>query len=417
MAGVLRCTSSPPHEHRRRHRRGRPLRGRGAAPPARRRAARAAGIAARPERAFKSLALTHAEGKRWLLVGLGAREQLRPPSALAWPPRVARDARASSPRAALCWQAPADSGDEIAARARRGHAARRLPLRALQVGPAEDASRDAGPSGSSGLIVSRRRATERPSPRPRSSPSAVNAARDLQNRPANDLTPTALAEHAQALGEEIDGLTVEVEGRDGHHGARHGRLRRRRPGLRAGAGADHPALRAARRRPGRVLGFVGKAVTFDSGGISLKPGAKMAEMKFDMSGGAAVIEAVAAIARLELPVRLVAVVGATENLPSGRVGQAGRHRHGRQRQDDRGQQHRRRGTARARRLPVPRRRPGRRADRRPGHADRRGDRRARLDLRRADGQRRRAGASGSRRPASAPARSSGGCRCTRSTTS
>jgi len=66
-----------------------------------------------------------------------------------------------------------------------------------------------------------------------------------------------------------------------------------------------------------VLGFVGKAVTFDSGGISLKPGAKMAEMKFDMSGGAAVIEAIGAIARLRLPVRLRGVVGATENLPSG----------------------------------------------------------------------------------------------------
>jgi leucyl aminopeptidase len=68
---------------------------------------------------------------------------------------------------------------------------------------------------------------------------------------------------------------------------------------------------------GPTLGYVGKAVTFDSGGISLKPGAKMAEMKFDMSGGAAVIEAVAAIARLGLPVKLIAVVGATENLPSG----------------------------------------------------------------------------------------------------
>jgi leucyl aminopeptidase len=68
---------------------------------------------------------------------------------------------------------------------------------------------------------------------------------------------------------------------------------------------------------GPLLAFVGKAVTFDSGGISLKPGAKMAEMKFDMSGGAAVIEATAAIARLALPVRLLAVVGATENLPSG----------------------------------------------------------------------------------------------------
>ena len=68
---------------------------------------------------------------------------------------------------------------------------------------------------------------------------------------------------------------------------------------------------------GPLLAFVGKAVTFDSGGISLKPGAKMAEMKFDMSGGAAVLEATAAIARLGLPVRLLAVVGATENLPSG----------------------------------------------------------------------------------------------------
>jgi len=70
---------------------------------------------------------------------------------------------------------------------------------------------------------------------------------------------------------------------------------------------------------GPLLGFVGKAVTFDSGGISLKPGPKMAEMKFDMSGGAAVVEAVAAIARLKLPVKLLAVVGATENLPDGRA--------------------------------------------------------------------------------------------------
>jgi leucyl aminopeptidase len=66
-----------------------------------------------------------------------------------------------------------------------------------------------------------------------------------------------------------------------------------------------------------VLGLVGKAVTFDSGGISLKPGAKMSEMKFDMSGGAAVLEATGAIAELGLPVRVVAVIGATENMPSG----------------------------------------------------------------------------------------------------
>jgi leucyl aminopeptidase len=69
---------------------------------------------------------------------------------------------------------------------------------------------------------------------------------------------------------------------------------------------------------GPLLGFVGKAVTFDSGGISIKPAAKMHEMKFDMSGGAAVIQAVGAIAALGLPVRVAGVVGATENLPSGR---------------------------------------------------------------------------------------------------
>jgi leucyl aminopeptidase len=68
---------------------------------------------------------------------------------------------------------------------------------------------------------------------------------------------------------------------------------------------------------GPVLGFVGKAVTFDSGGISIKPGAGMSNMKFDMSGGAAVLQATAGIARLGLPVRLVTVIGATENLPSG----------------------------------------------------------------------------------------------------
>src|SRR5206468_11574592 len=69
---------------------------------------------------------------------------------------------------------------------------------------------------------------------------------------------------------------------------------------------------------GPTLGLVGKAVTFDTGGISIKPSAKMAEMKFDMSGGAAVLEAVGAIARLRVPARVVAVVGATENMPSGR---------------------------------------------------------------------------------------------------
>ena len=68
---------------------------------------------------------------------------------------------------------------------------------------------------------------------------------------------------------------------------------------------------------GPHLGFVGKAVTFDTGGISIKPSARMQEMKFDMSGGAAVIESMDAIAQLELPVTITAVVPSTENMPSG----------------------------------------------------------------------------------------------------
>jgi leucyl aminopeptidase len=142
---------------------------------------------------------------------------------------------------------------------------------------------------------------------------AVNAARDLQNRPANVLTPTALAERAQAL----QGVSVEVLDRDGLEAAGMGAF------AAVARGSDEePRLITLRYDPpdvaGPLLGFVGKAVTFDSGGISIKPAAKMHEMKFDMSGGAAVVESIGAIAALGLPVRVAGVVGATENLPSGR---------------------------------------------------------------------------------------------------
>jgi leucyl aminopeptidase len=66
-----------------------------------------------------------------------------------------------------------------------------------------------------------------------------------------------------------------------------------------------------------LVALIGKAVTFDSGGISLKPPGTMHEMKFDMCGGAAVIEAIAALAELRAPVRVLGLIGATENLPSG----------------------------------------------------------------------------------------------------
>ncbi|HEY2283686.1 MAG TPA: leucyl aminopeptidase [Solirubrobacteraceae bacterium] len=292
-------------------------------------------------RSLKALGLTHARDRRWLVVGLGKREELTPERA-----RVV--AAATHARAleigtrALCMQAPAETSVEIAGALTEGAILTdyRFDLHKSVAPDTEAGGEPAAPKQLERLIVSAPGATG-PGVEGETNigvdtveletfvsdaalvAAAANAARDLQNRPANDLTPTALAEYALGLAGEIEALSVEVEGRAG--------LAARGMGAFAAVAQgseQEPALIVLRYEPPNgadeipptrpTLGFVGKAVTFDSGGISLKPGAKMAEMKFDMSGGAAVIEAVAAIARLALPVKLVAVVGATENLPSDR---------------------------------------------------------------------------------------------------
>ncbi|HEX3693575.1 MAG TPA: leucyl aminopeptidase [Solirubrobacteraceae bacterium] len=260
----------------------------------------------------KSLALTHADGKRWLLVGLGKRAGFTAEDARV-AAAVVRDRARELSCQRLCWQAPAD-GEAIAAALVEGTLLADYRFESFKSSKDEEGS---GPRAISQLTVCGAGELGAAVERAAVVAGAVNEARDLQNRPANDLTPTALAEHARRLGEEIAGLSVEVDGRDG--------LLARGMGAFAAVAQgseQEPALITLRYEPtdaaGPVLGIVGKAVTFDSGGISLKPGAKMAEMKFDMSGGAATIAAIAAIARLGLPVRIVGVIGATENLPSGR---------------------------------------------------------------------------------------------------
>jgi leucyl aminopeptidase len=262
---------------------------------------------------FKSLALAHAGGKRWLMVGLGELGDFTPERARVLAAVVCDRARELACKT-LCWQVPDDFGEEIAAALVEGTLLADYRFDRHKSAPAADGA--AAPKQLDALIVQAPREMSDAVAEASVVAEAANAARDLQNRPANDLTPSALAAHAQALARDIDGLSVEVEGRE--------EIVARGMGAFAAVaqGSDQePALITLRYEgagaSGPVLGFVGKAVTFDSGGISLKPGAKMAEMKFDMSGGAAVIEAVAAIARLQLPVKLVAVVGATENLPSG----------------------------------------------------------------------------------------------------
>ena len=144
---------------------------------------------------------------------------------------------------------------------------------------------------------------------------AANRARELQDLPANVLTPTYLADRARALAEEHDSLSYEVLGREEIAEMGMGGLVAVSQGT-----AEEPKLIVLRYRAdadGETIGLVGKGVTFDTGGISIKPAGSMQEMKMDMSGAAVVLEAVAAIAELELPVKLLAVIPATENMPSG----------------------------------------------------------------------------------------------------
>ena len=144
---------------------------------------------------------------------------------------------------------------------------------------------------------------------------AQNAARDLINAPANEMTPTRLAARAREIATEFD-LECDVLGREQIRYAGMGAF-----AAVAQGSEEEPQLITLRYDGGGAggpkLGFVGKGVTFDAGGISIKPAAKMSAMKSDMSGAAAVLEATAAIARAKLPVSVIAVVGATENLING----------------------------------------------------------------------------------------------------
>jgi leucyl aminopeptidase len=146
----------------------------------------------------------------------------------------------------------------------------------------------------------------------------TNQARVLANEPGNALTPRTFAARAEAIGTAA-GLQVDVLDET--------RIAELRMGLLAGVaqGSLEPPRLVAMRHdppnavPGIVLGLVGKGVTFDTGGISIKPAEHMDKMKDDMSGGAAVICAMAALARLQAPVRCIGIVPMTENMLSGKA--------------------------------------------------------------------------------------------------
>jgi len=150
---------------------------------------------------------------------------------------------------------------------------------------------------------------------------AATLARDLINEPSNCMTPSDMAKIAGELA-KTHGLDLTILDRDQME--------------REGMGALLGVARGSRQPPKLIvlsykgdkassesLGFVGKGITFDSGGISIKPSEGMAEMKGDMAGGAAVLAALSAIAQLKLEVNVTAVVPATENLPGGNATKPG----------------------------------------------------------------------------------------------
>jgi leucyl aminopeptidase len=149
----------------------------------------------------------------------------------------------------------------------------------------------------------------------------MSLAKDLGNLPANVCTPSHLARTAQKLARKYKNIQTRVLNememkRLGMHSL-----------LSVTAGTKEPARLIVMQYKGKAgqkpVVLVGKGVTFDSGGISLKPGPGMDEMKFDMCGAAGVIGTMAAVARLRLPVNVNVVVPAVENLPSGKATKPG----------------------------------------------------------------------------------------------
>jgi leucyl aminopeptidase len=257
----------------------------------------------------KRVAVTHEEApgggrRRVLLTGLGRRDELdseRARVAAAVAAERARELGAVS----LSWAAPEGVERGLV----EGTLLRLYSFDRFKSGD------DDGPPSVESLELAGEHVAEDQVERARLYAEAQNRARDLQNLPSNVATPIFLAERAAEIAEQHATLEVELLDRDAIVGLGMGAFAAVAQGTYA-----EPRLIVLRYRSGDGphLGFVGKAVTFDTGGISIKPGAKMHEMKFDMSGGAAVIESVGAIAALGLPIQVTGVVPATENMPSGR---------------------------------------------------------------------------------------------------
>jgi leucyl aminopeptidase len=262
------------------------------------------------KRGLKKVAVAHEDApgggqRRVLIAGLGKRDEFGPEQARVAAAAVAARAKELG-AVSLSWAAPA--GGDVPAALVEGTLLKLYSFDRFKSKP-ED-------GGVESLEVAGDDVDADEVERGRVLATAANAARDLQNLPGNVATPAFLAERAREIAEQHDSLEVELFDREAIVARGMGAF----AAVAQGSPVE-PRLIVLRHRPsgarGPHLAFVGKAVTFDTGGISIKPSAKMQEMKFDMSGGAAVIEAMAAIAELGVPATITAVVPSTENMPSG----------------------------------------------------------------------------------------------------
>src|SRR3954469_3675579 len=241
------------------------------------------------KRALKKVAVAHEDApgggqRRGLIAGLGKRDEFGAEQA-----RVAAAAAAARAKelgaVSLSWATP--PGDGVPAALVEGTLLKLYSFDRFKAQAAGD-----GDGGLESVEIAGDSVDGDEVERGRVTALAANAARDLQNLPSNVATPTFLAARATGIADQHETLEVELLDREAIVGRGMGAFA-------AVAQGSHtePRLIVLRYRPsgatGAHLGFVGKAVTFDTGGISIKPSAKMQEMKFDMSGGAAVIEAMA----------------------------------------------------------------------------------------------------------------------------
>jgi leucyl aminopeptidase len=269
--------------------------------------------------AFRRHVLLRADRpRRLLVVGLGKREELDA-ERLRVAAAIAVQQAGQYEAARLAWQLPDPSGSAGTSEELAGGIVDGTVLASFRFDRFKSRDpEDPQPPGAERLVISTadEAALADRVEAARVAAEAANRTRELQALPANVVTPSYLADRAREIADAHEAVEVEVLGRDEIAALGAGGL------AAVGKGsAEEPKLISLRYSGGdpgaERLGLVGKAITFDTGGISIKPATRMAEMKMDMTGGAAVLEAVGAVAELGLPVNVVACVPSAENMPSG----------------------------------------------------------------------------------------------------